>query len=195
MSRRIVAIAAAVLFVGAGIAIGRYLAAGAGAPAAVRSPSAAGRAVAVPARNAGLPPIDCAAERPGLEARLRADPGDAEALILLGFCDVERGDSLAGADRMKEGMLRSENPRDLLRAGLGFQRIAEPALALSAYEKALVGSPDDPEILYRAGVVAFHNLGDRERAIRHWEAYLRAAPDAANAEIIRRAIENIRGRE
>lgn len=135
--------------------------------------------------------IDCAAERPGIDERLAADPEDAGALIGAGLCDVTRGDSEAGIPRLQEGAVRATAADDLVRAGIGFQIVAKPEMAVAAFEKALIDDPNHPEALYRCGLVLFHNMGDKARAAERWRRFLEVAPASPQAEAVRRALAEI----
>ncbi len=134
---------------------------------------------------------NCDVDRPKLEARLAANPNDLEALTALGSCDLDMGSREQGVDRLKQAATLATGRDDLLKVGVALQRAGEADLAIASFEKGLVAAPKDPELLYRAGLVAFHNQGKNEAAIGYWRRYLDAAPNAPNAEIIRRAIETM----
>jgi thioredoxin-like negative regulator of GroEL len=135
--------------------------------------------------------MDCAKDRPALEARLKANPDDAEALIELGACDVSMGDTVTGLDRLSHGTVLAIEPGLLIKAGIAFARVAESEKAVASFEKALIEDPRNADALYQAGLVAFHNLGDNARAAAYWQRYLEVKPDAENAELIRRAVAEL----
>ncbi len=135
--------------------------------------------------------MDCAKERPELEARLAKNPKDIEALIALGACDLDMGNPQQGVERLSQAVMLSTDAKQLVEAGIALAKSAESEKAFAAFEKALVEKPKDSEALYRAGLLAFHNLGDKKRAVSYWTRYLAVAPDAPNAEIIKRAVEQL----
>lgn len=201
-----VSIAAAVALV-VGFGIGRYT-----APIAPPGMETAGMPTGHPAAAeggregmpSGHPPmgggaqapvahVDCAAEREGLEKRLVANAADAEAAIHLGACDVDAGETARGLERLRTGVGGTTDAHLLLEAGQALRRAGDAAGAIASFEKGLAGAPNDADLLYHAGLTAFHDLGDETRAVEHWTAYLRVAPDAPNAEMIGRAVENLRG--
>lgn len=135
--------------------------------------------------------MECAKERPELEARLQKNPQDVEALLALGACDLDIGDSRQGLSRLSQAAVLTNDPKQLIQAGISFTKVAETEKAFASFEKALLGDPRDSEALYRAGLLAFHNMGDNQKAAQYWKRYLEVAPDAPNAELIRRAVEHI----
>lgn len=134
---------------------------------------------------------NCGTNRPLFESRLAANPDDLEALVALGSCDLDMGAREQGLARLKRAATLATRKDDLLKVGQAFQRAGEANLAIAAFEKGLVEAPKDAELLYRAGLVAFHNLGKNDAAIGYWRRYLEAAPNAPNADLIRRAIETM----
>lgn len=182
-----------IIGVAAGQLVSRSHAPAVEAQAAV-APSAHGDMQNAPPQD-GACTMDCAKDRPELEARLQKDPNDIEALIALGACDLDMGQPQQGIDRLGRAVVLSKDARQLVQAGVSLARAAETEKAFAAFEKALIADPKDSEALYRAGLLAFHNMGDKGRAVKYWRKYLEVAPQAANAEIIKRAIDQLASEE
>jgi tetratricopeptide (TPR) repeat protein len=189
------AIAAAVAFL-VGVGVGQVIArmdTASGTPAVAAEPAACHGEMSghgAPAEGDACE-MDCAKDRPALEARLQANPEDVEALIELGACDLSMGDTVSGLDRLSRGAVMATDPALLIKAGIAFARVAESEKAVASFEKALIEDPKNADALYQAGLVSFHNLGDNERAVSYWQRYLEARPDAENAELIRRAVAEL----
>lgn len=194
MNSKSLAITAAVAFV-VGVGVGQLIPKSQPATQAV-APSAEmnqghGEADGGMPIGAANPALEYAKERPALEARLQANSEDAEALVKLGICDLMVGDTVTGLDRLSHGAVITNDPRILVLAGIGFAQVAESEKAVAAFEKALIDDPKNADALYRAGLVCFHNLGDTKKAAAYWKRYLEAAPQAENADLIRRAVTEL----
>lgn len=135
---------------------------------------------------------DCAADRSALEARLAVNPDDAIALLGLGSCDMDMGNMATGMGRVKRAAELSRQPAELVKAARLLARGGDAMAGLAALDKSLAIDPKNIDALYQGGLIAFHDGGDNALAISYWERYLEAAPDAANADLIKRSVEQLK---
>jgi len=60
--------------------------------------------------------------------------------------------------------------------------------AITEFERVLSFNPNDTESHYNLGVIYGEYLGDRKKALEHFQAYLRLAPNDPDAERVRRYV-------
>jgi cytochrome c-type biogenesis protein CcmH len=156
-----------------------------------------GAAPDVPSTSAATPtgPQDVGAMISSLEAKLKADPNDAEGWRKLGwsFFQTERYAEAAMAYK-RAATLKPDNGdywssfgEALVTAGPG----NVPPEAKAAFEKAVALDPKDPRARYFLGV-AKDMAGDHKGAIDDWFALLKDSPAGAPWEAdVRRTIEAV----
>ncbi len=155
------------------------------------------RAPELPTAAATAPtgPQDVGAMISSLEAKLKADPNDAEGWRTLGwsFFQTQRYAEAAMAYK-RAATLKPENAdywsslgEALVTAGPG----DVPAEAKAAFDKAVALDPKDPRARYFLGV-AKDMAGDHKGAINDWFALLKDSPAGAPWEAdVRRTIEAV----
>ena len=123
--------------------------------------------------------------RQAYERGLKCDPGNSDALFLLGQVLFDSGDVLPGERKMRAAL--SARPQAAnYRAGLAISLFNAGRLADAAPELALAvrSMPDDP-VLWRGLAISSLKAGDSataQDALAHW---LRLAPDDAEAMKLR----------
>jgi cytochrome c-type biogenesis protein CcmH len=154
------------------------------------------RAPDAPASTAtAVAPRDVGATISSLEAKLKADPNDAEGWQMLGwsFFQTQRYAEAAMAYKRAtvlkpdKGEYWSSLGEALVTAGPG----NVPVEAKTAFEKAVALDPKDPRARYFLGV-AKDMAGDHKGAIDDWFALLKDTPAGAPWEAdVRRTIEAV----
>ncbi len=148
-----------------------------------------------PATSATVAPQDVGAMISSLEAKLKADPNDAEGWRMLGwsffqtqrFAEAAMAYKRATVLKPDKGEYWSSLGEALVTAGPG----NVPAEAKAAFEKAVALDPQDPRARYFLGV-AKDMAGDHEGAIDDWFALLKDTPAGAPWEAdVRRTIEAV----
>lgn len=139
--------------------------------------------------------LDAARDSGLLAAQLMATPDDVDALVALAALELDAGEETRPVDRLQRAVSLTADPRRLVNAGLLLARVARTELAVEAFEKALDSDPGDTQTLYRAGLLAWKNLGDHERGARHWRRYLELAPGTQQASMIRQAMSVADGKK
>jgi len=136
----------------------------------------------------------------GLEARLKADPNDADGWRMLGWSFFETGRFAESATAYRRATALAPDNADywsslgeaLVLAGPGD---AMPADAAAAFAKALSIDPKDPRARYFAAV-GKDMAGNSEGAIADWLALLADTPSGAPWEAdLRATIEGVGTRE
>ena len=147
------------------------------------------------ATNAPTGPQDVGAMISSLEAKLKADPNDAEGWRMLGwsFFQIQRYGEAAMAYK-RATALKPEKAdywsslgEALVAAGPG----TVPAEARAAFDKAVALDPKDPRARYFIGV-SKDMAGDHKGAIEDWFALLQDTPAGAPWEAdVRRTIQAV----
>ena len=133
-----------------------------------------------------------------LEARLKADPADAEGWRLLGWSWFEMGDLMrAAAAYRRAAEIEPDNAENWSSLGEALQS-ASPDVspeAETAFRRALALDPSDPRARYFLAVQK-DLKGEHEAAIGDWIALLRDTPPGAPWEAdLRRTIAQVADKE
>jgi tetratricopeptide (TPR) repeat protein len=114
----------------------------------------------------------------GCRLILSVDPGNAQALHLLGLIEHGRGRSTAAVDHIRAAIARA--PRDpAFHHNLGniLRDLDRGSEALACYRQALALAPGSVDTLYNLANLC-HELGRPEQALAYFERALRLRPDA-----------------
>jgi len=111
--------------------------------------------------------------------KVRQDPNDAAAWIQLGHLHFDRN-SIPEAIEAYENALALEPNNAPVRTDLGimYRRANRPEDAVREFDRAIAVDPKLENPYFNKGIVLLHDMGDREGAIRAWEALLRINPTA-----------------
>ncbi|MDD5556828.1 MAG: outer membrane protein assembly factor BamD [bacterium] len=114
-----------------------------------------------------------------LEARIRANPADADALFSLGDLRRYRGETDGAVEAYRAGLeARPGDPRGLSSLGSIYMEQRRMRAAAACYGKAVEAAPGDARARHNLGV-ALREMGDYEGARREMERALEADPDHA----------------
>lgn len=143
----------------------------------------------------GPDPVKIAADIRNLEAIVQQDPANYEAWKTLGdrFFDSDQPQKSVDAYR-RALALNGVDPNVWTDMGVMYRELKNPQEAINAFRKAASLSPTHPQSRMNLGVVYMHDLNDTKAAIEAWEDYLRAVPNAPNAEQVRMSIAELRSR-
>lgn len=117
---------------------------------------------------------------------IKAQPGNADALYLLGALCLERGRTADAARHLKKavslvaGSGRRADPRWRLALGTALQRSGALESALAEYEAILRDDPESIDGMFCRATVLYE-LGRREQAIAEYEEILKRMPKHAEA--------------
>ena len=129
-----------------------------------------------------------------LEDIVKKDPKNYQALVQIGNDYFDLGEAQKSVDSYTRALaIKDGDPNVLTDMGVMYRQLKDFPKALAAFRKAAAASPTHPQSRMNIGVVLMHDLNDPKGAIAAWEDYLRVAPNDANAENIRRSIEELRG--
>jgi cytochrome c-type biogenesis protein CcmH/NrfG len=128
-----------------------------------------------------------------LQDAVRKDPKNISAWINLGniLMDTSRFDEAINAYQKVLDM----DPKNVdVRVDMGtcYRRTGKPDIAVNEYRKALEVNPNHLMALKNLGVVLEYDMKDNKQAIRTFEKYLQAAPNAADAARVKLEIEKMR---
>jgi len=130
-----------------------------------------------------------------LEDIVKKDPKNYQALVQIGNDYFDLGEAQKSVDSYTRALaIKDGDPNVLTDMGVMYRQLKDFPKAVAAFRKAAAASPTHPQSRMNLGVVLMHDLNDPKAAIVAWEDYLRVAPKDANAENIRRSIEELRGR-
>jgi tetratricopeptide (TPR) repeat protein len=116
---------------------------------------------------------------------VRSQPASARAHELLGAALAEEGRVDEGArelERAVEALSALERPpaRARIELGVAYERLGRPGDAGTVYADVLRQLPEEPDALWRLGVVRW-SQGGRDEAERLWQAAIAVAPEHARA--------------
>lgn len=135
-------------------------------------------------------PVDVAA----MEARLKSNPNDVDALLSIIEENTAQGKGEAEAPRLASALaLAKDNVPALIRLADAARKAGQSELGMTAAEAAIKKDPRAAEAYRVAGTIAWHDQQNNEKAIRYWTQFLQLEPNAPNAEIIRKTIEVLKG--
>ncbi len=84
------------------------------------------------------------------------------------------------------------NADTLTDLGVAYRRIRNAEKAIDAFRRAAQTDPSHSTSRYNLGVVLFHDLNDREGAIKAWEEFLQIEPSGEKAEQVKRMVETLK---
>lgn len=158
-----------------------------------------GSASPSPANVAEAPQGDASAMISGLEAKLKANPGDADGWRMLGWAFFETGKYAEAATAYSRATQIDPNKPEYW-SSLGEAKVLTgpgdvPADARLAFEKAIALDPKDPRARYFLAVDKDLS-GDHRGAVDGWLALLTDTPAGAPWEAdVRRLIADVGARE
>lgn len=130
-----------------------------------------------------------------LEKETALHPDNAEAWVQLGnlYFDAGQADKAISAYN-RSLVLIPDNPDVLTDLGVMYRRKGRPLEAIKAFDRAILANPRQEAAYFNKGVVFFHDLKQRDEAVKAWEALVRVNPMAKiqSGELVMELIENIK---
>jgi tetratricopeptide (TPR) repeat protein len=131
-----------------------------------------------------------------LEDIVKKDPNNYQALVQIGNDYFDLGEAQKSVDAYARALaVKDGDPNVLTDMGVMYRQLKDFPKAVDAFRKAAAASPTHPQSRMNLGVVLMHDLNDNKGAIAAWEDYLRVAPNDANADTIRRSVEELRAKD
>jgi cytochrome c-type biogenesis protein CcmH/NrfG len=132
-------------------------------------------------------------EIPLLQDLVRKDPKNIGAWIRLGnnLMDLNRFSEAVEAYQ-KALALDPKNVDVRVDMGTCYRNIGKPEKAVEEYRKAIALDPNHVNAHRNLGIVLAFNIGDKKQAAKELEEYLRLAPNAPDADQMRREIARLR---
>lgn len=131
-----------------------------------------------------------------LEELVKKDPGNYQAWVQIGNDYFDLGDAQPAVNAYSKALaIKDGDPNVLTDMGVMYRQLKDFPKAVAAFRKAVAASPTHPQSRLNLGVVLMHDLDDTKGAIAAWEDYLRVAPNDANAENIRRSLEELKAKQ
>jgi cytochrome c-type biogenesis protein CcmH/NrfG len=125
----------------------------------------------------------------GLEARLKQNPRDLEALIGLGRVYLQAGQIPKAIEMYKRALeIDHGNVSALSGMAMILAQAGHGDQALMLFDKALAINPQIPMALLFKGRILFEDKKDYAGAIANWEKFLTVMPQGEPAEVVRRWI-------
>lgn len=142
-----------------------------------------------------LNPIDTEKQITVLKEILSKDPNNLTALIKLGniYMDTKR---FQEAIQYYRKVLEIDPQNVDVRVDMGtcFRRMGQSQKAIEEYKKAIKIKPDHLYAHRNSGVVLAFDLNKPKEAIREFQIYLKLAPDAPDADQIKKIIMELKQR-
>jgi cytochrome c-type biogenesis protein CcmH/NrfG len=128
-----------------------------------------------------------------LEARLRQDPRDIDALVGLGRIYLQTGQMPKAIEMYRRALeIDGNNVSALSGMAMILAQAGHSDQALMLFDKALAINPQIPMALLFKGRILYEEKKDFSGAIANWEAFLQIMPQGGPAEVVRGWIEAAR---
>lgn len=130
-----------------------------------------------------------------MESEVAKNPQDANAWVQLGnaYFDSETPEKAVDA-YLKALALSPDNPDVLTDLGVMYRQIKQPKKAVESFEKAAQIAPTHVQSRFNKGVVLFHDLNDKEGAIKAWEEVAKLQPgySVSTGQTILQLLESVK---
>ena len=124
---------------------------------------------------------------------LELQPGNADTVVRLGNAYFDSADYETAITTYTEALIIDPRNADVLTdLGVAYRRVKRPEKALNAFRKAIDIDSMHASSRYNQGVVFFHDLNDKEGAIKAWQAFLQIEPTGERAEKVRQMLDVLR---
>jgi cytochrome c-type biogenesis protein CcmH/NrfG len=124
---------------------------------------------------------------------LNLRPARTDVLIKLGNAHFDRGANEGAIEAYSKALSIDPKNADVLTdLGIAYRRAGNPNRAVEAFRKAAQMDANHLNSRYNLGVVLFHDVNDKEGAIRAWEDFLQVEPKGERAEQVKRMVETLR---
>jgi cytochrome c-type biogenesis protein CcmH len=128
-----------------------------------------------------------------LEARLKQNPHDVEALVGLGRIYLQGGQLSRAIEMYKRALeMDGSNVSALSGMAMILAQAGHNEQALTLFDKVLAINPQFPMALLFKGRILYEDKQDYAGAIAHWERFLAMMPEGERAGIVRGWIEEAR---
>jgi len=160
------------------------------------APAAPARA-ATPAQTAApqLPSFAELQAIDGLKEHLAHDPEDLDTRLRLGHALFDAGNYNEAAEHYE--LYLESRPTDAdarTDLGIAYRRTRRSDRAADAFRRAIQDAPTHLNAHFNLGIVLANDLDDPAGAAAAWERYLELAPNSANSDAVRTALEQVKGR-
>lgn len=142
---------------------------------------------------AGTPSLQIQQQMFMAQQAVEREPGNLQAWITLGngYFDLHQPQkSIEAYGKALE--LDPKNPDVLTDQGIMFREIKAFDKAIANFEKANKLNPNHMQSLYNLGIVYAHDKNAPDKAIKIWTRIIETAPTSPQAELSRKAIEEIK---
>lgn len=133
-----------------------------------------------------------------LEKETALHPDNVAAWVQLGnlYFDANQVDKAIAAYKRSLALVPG-NADVLTDLGVMYRRKGQPREAIKAFDRAILVNPRQEAAYFNKGVVFFHDLNDRENAVKAWEELLRVNPMAKvqSGERVMELVENIKAKK
>ncbi len=138
------------------------------------------------------PPLPSQTEIRQLEQAVKMSPKNKEEWIRLGNALMDSQQFNEAIDAYEKALaLDPQNVPVRVDMGTCYRGIGKPDKAVEEYRKALKINPNFPNGHRNLGVVLANDLHNNKQAIPEFQKYLELAPNAADAEEIRKTIQTL----
>lgn len=127
-----------------------------------------------------------------LEARLKAVPGDVEAMVALGDLYLESQRAMDGFRLLQRAVeIQPGNVHALSDLGGLYQQLGQFDKALESYQRAYESKPDHRDLLLNMALIYSRNKGDNAKALELLRTFLAGNPEAQAAAAAKQEIARI----
>ncbi len=130
-----------------------------------------------------------------MEDEVGKNPQDAKAWVQLGDAYFDSGVPQKAIDAyLKALALSPDNPDVLTDLGVMYRQNKQPEKAVESFDKAAQVDPTHVQSRFNKGVVLFHDLKDKEGAIKAWKEVAKLQPDfsPSTGQTIQQLLERLK---
>jgi cytochrome c-type biogenesis protein CcmH/NrfG len=145
-----------------------------------------------PAQGNGPPPVS--AEEVGrLEATVRSEPANVQALVALGNLYFDSNQYLKAIDVYERSLtLDQKNPDVRTDLGVMYRAVKEFDKAVYQFREAARIDPSHKNSRFNLGIVLQHDKKDIQGALAAWEDFLRVEPSGERAAAVKGEIKQLK---
>ncbi len=157
-------------------------------PARLELPATSGPS---PSQGTPVPAVDMAQVQE-LQNKIKANPGDYDALVALANINFDQRNFSEAADLYIKALAVKDNPD--VRTDLGTMLFYSDRYdeALTELNRVLAVKPTHAQALFNLGVVQLHGKNDSKGALQTWEKLIQTNPDFPQRAVVEEQIKALK---
>ena len=135
---------------------------------------------------------DVQAKLQAIDEAIKTNPGQTELYVQAGNILFDQELNEQAITYYEQALeIGGENPDILTDVGICYRRLGQPEKAVEYFQKARSADPEHALSVLNLGIVLFHDLQDKKKALDAWREYLALDPQGQRADMIRKVVAQI----